>query len=109
MSEEGYFDKIRDIRVFVLSEEDPDSIDDDAREEYLTKILPIKQKALFILLVNKFGNFWIWPFSIFNISTSLVSPPIAIIFSQFGVNINPPYLWLELKVLIFDIELYFFE
>ena len=37
MKEEGYFDKIRDIRVFVLSDKYPDSKDDDARREYLTK------------------------------------------------------------------------
>ena len=45
MKEEGYFDKIRDITVFYLSDKDPDSIDDDARKKYLTNILPIKQKG----------------------------------------------------------------
>ena len=45
MKEEGYFDKIRDIRVFVLSDKDPDSKDDYARREYLTKKLPVEQKG----------------------------------------------------------------
>ena len=45
MKEEGYFDKIRDIRVFVLSDKDPDSKDDDARRDYLTYKLPIEQKG----------------------------------------------------------------
>ena len=45
MSEEGYFDKIRDIRVFVLSDKDPDSKDDETRKTYLTEKLPIEQKG----------------------------------------------------------------
>ena len=45
MKEEGYFDKIRDIRVFYLSDKDPDSKDDEARKDYLTYKLPVKQKG----------------------------------------------------------------
>ena len=45
MKEEGYFDKVRDIRVFYLSDKDPDSKDDGARKTYLTEKLPITQKG----------------------------------------------------------------
>ena len=43
--EEDYFKRIRDIRIFVLSEKDPDSEDDEKIKEYLTEKLPIKQEG----------------------------------------------------------------